>query len=77
MITLYTQDQCPPCTFIKNYLIANNYTFEEKNIKHHPYKIEMISYDAFSTPFLLIDGKPVYQVDTELIDSLIKEAQHD
>lgn len=76
-ITVYTQDQCPPCEFIKNFLTSNHYTFEEKNIKHHPYKLEMMDYDAFSTPFLLIDDTPVHQIDMAKIESLLQETAHD
>ena len=32
-ITLYTQDDCPPCSFIKNYLHEHQIPFEEKHIK--------------------------------------------
>ena len=28
-ITLYTQDDCPPCSFIKNYLHEHQIPFEE------------------------------------------------
>lgn len=32
-IVIYTQDDCPPCTFVKNYLSEQGVDFIEKNIK--------------------------------------------
>jgi len=29
-VIIYTQDDCPPCTFIKNYLVNKNIKFTEK-----------------------------------------------
>lgn len=29
-ITIYTQNDCPPCTFVKNYLSEHNVNYEEK-----------------------------------------------
>ena len=33
-VIIYTQDDCPPCAFIKNYLVNKNIKFAEKNIKN-------------------------------------------
>ena len=67
-ITIYTQDDCPPCTFVKNHLQANHVNFTEKNIKNNKYRIEMIDYDAFATPFILLNDEPMYQVDMDKIN---------
>jgi len=67
-ITIYTQDDCPPCTFVKNHLQANHVNFTEKNIKNNQYRIEMIDYDAFATPFILLNDEPMYQVDMDKIN---------
>lgn len=32
-IIIYTQDECPPCTFVKNYLSEHDIEYTEKNIK--------------------------------------------
>ncbi len=64
-VIIYTQDDCPPCTFIKNYLVNKNIKFTKKNIKNQNYKNEMMDYDAFATPFILLKGMPMYQVDME------------
>ena len=45
-VIIYTQDDCPPCAFIKNYLVNKNIKFTEKNIKNQKYKNEMMDYDA-------------------------------
>ena len=38
-VIIYTQDDCPPCAFIKNYLVNKNIKFTEKNIKNQKYSI--------------------------------------
>ncbi|MBY6177740.1 glutaredoxin family protein [Staphylococcus warneri] len=67
-ITIYTQDDCPPCTFVKNHLQANHVDYTEKNIKNNQYRVEMIDYDAFATPFILLNDEPMYQVDMDKIN---------
>lgn len=67
-VIIYTQDDCPPCTFIKNYLVNKNIKFTEKIIKNQNYKNEMMDYDAFATPFILLKGMPMYQVDMEKLN---------
>ena len=67
-IIIYTQDDCPPCTFVKNHLQANHVDFTEKNIKNNQYRIEMMDYDAFATPFILLNDEPMYQVDMDKIN---------
>lgn len=67
-ITIYTQDDCPPCTFVKNHLQANHVDFTEKNIKNNQYRIEMMDYDAFANPFILLNDEPMYQVDMDKIN---------
>ncbi len=53
-ITIYTQDDCPPCTFVKNHLQANHVDFTEKNIKNNQ--------------FILLNDEPMYQVDMDKIN---------
>ena len=67
-IILYTQNDCPPCTFVKNYLIQNDIVYEERNIKKEQYRQQMMAHDAFSTPFILINDEPMYQVDLDLLN---------
>ncbi|MCG7338797.1 glutaredoxin family protein [Staphylococcus sp. ACRSN] len=67
-VTIYTQNDCPPCTFIKSYLTDKGVNFEEKNVAHAQYRNEMMEYDAFATPFILLDNEPMYQIDMEKIN---------
>ncbi|CAC6419827.1 glutaredoxin [Staphylococcus aureus] len=53
-IIVYTQNDCPPCTFVKNYLNEHQIDFEERNINNQQYRNEMIDFDAFSTPFIYL-----------------------
>ncbi|MFW3590335.1 glutaredoxin family protein [Staphylococcus caprae] len=70
-IIIYTQDECPPCTFVKNYLSEHGIEYTEKNIKNSQYRNEMINYDAFATPFILLKGEPMYSVDMDKINSTL------
>ena len=68
-LVIYTQNDCPPCTFVKNYLTEHKGDYMEKNISNNEYRSEMIDYDAFATPFILLDGEPMYQVDLYKINT--------
>lgn len=67
-IIIYTQNDCPPCTFIKNYLSDKAIDYTEKNISNSKFRNEMMDYDAFATPFILIDSEPMYQIDMDKIN---------
>lgn len=67
-IVIYTQNDCPPCTFVKNYLTEKQVVFEERNISNAAYRQEMIDLDAFATPLILIDDEPMYQVDMDKLN---------
>lgn len=67
-VIIYTQNECPPCSFVKQHLENHNISFEERNIANSTYRNEMIERDAFSTPLILIDGEPMYQVDLDLLN---------
>lgn len=68
-LVIYTQNDCPHCTFVKNYLTEHKVDYIEKNISNNEYRSEMIDYDAFATPFILLDGEPMYQVDLYKINT--------
>ncbi|PHK50572.1 glutaredoxin family protein [Staphylococcus edaphicus] len=70
-IIIYTQNDCPPCTFIKNYLSDKGINYSEKNISNSNYRNEMIDYDAFATPFILLNGEPMYQIDMDKINNTL------
>ncbi|UXR70192.1 MULTISPECIES: glutaredoxin family protein [unclassified Staphylococcus] len=67
-VIIYTQNDCPPCTFVKNYLTEHQVAFEERNIADSTYRNEMIDHDAFATPFILLDDEPMYQVDMDKLN---------
>ncbi|MEC6893159.1 glutaredoxin family protein [Staphylococcus aureus] len=67
-IIVYTQNDCP---FVKNYLNERQIDFEERNIKNQQYRNEMIDFDAFSTPFILLNGNPMYHVDLDEINKVL------
>ncbi|HJF66856.1 glutaredoxin family protein [Staphylococcus kloosii] len=69
-IIIYSQNDCPPCTFIKNYLTKKNVDYTEKNISQNStYRNEMMDYDAFATPFILLNNEPMYQIDMDKINA--------
>ncbi|HDI1511328.1 TPA: glutaredoxin-like protein NrdH [Staphylococcus aureus] len=70
-IIVYTQNDCPPCTFVKNYLNEHQIDFEGRNINNQQYRNEMIDFDAFSTPFILLNGNPMYHVDLDEINKVL------
>ncbi|MBG3203459.1 glutaredoxin-like protein NrdH [Staphylococcus aureus] len=70
-IIVYTHNDCPPCTFVKNYLNEHHIDFEERNINNQQYRNEMIDFDAFSTPFILLNGNPMYHVDLDEINKVL------
>lgn len=70
-IIIYTQNDCPSCTFVKNYLTEKEVVFEERNIKNPTYRQEMLDLDAFATPFILIDNEPMYQVDMDKLNQML------
>lgn len=70
-IIVYTQNDCPPCAFVKNYLNEHQIDFEERNINNQQYRNEMIDFDAFSTPFILLNGNPMYHVDLDEINKVL------
>ncbi|TDL98835.1 glutaredoxin family protein [Macrococcus brunensis] len=72
-ITIYTQDSCLPCQYIKNYFKGQNLPFTEKNIKNSAYRQEMMDMDAFSTPLIIINGEVIHSVDMDRIEALIHE----
>lgn len=61
----------PTMYVCKNYLSEHDIEYTEKNIKNAQYRNEMINYDAFATPFILLKGEPMYSVDMDKINSTL------
>lgn len=77
MIEIYTQNQCPPCAYVKQYFNDKNIPFVEKNIQqNHQFKIEMIDYNAMSTPLIKINDELIYQVDINEIERVLKREHY-
>ncbi|KAA1042654.1 glutaredoxin family protein [Macrococcus equipercicus] len=76
-ITIYTQNQCPPCAFIKRYLAEKSIPYTEKNIRNPRYRREMMDYDAFSTPLIIMGDEVIRTVDIARIEARLQEVQHD
>lgn len=60
-IILYSQPDCPPCEYAKQFLKNSGFTYIEKNIKtDHSAKRELMNrYNSFSTPTFVIDNEVV------------------
>ncbi|RLQ90607.1 glutaredoxin family protein [Falsibacillus albus] len=73
-VIVYSQPACPPCEFTKMFLKDNHIEFVEKNIKSDPSarKELMQTYNAFSTPVIVINGEAIIGFDQEKITSLLK-----
>jgi glutaredoxin len=76
-ITLYTQNQCPPCEYIKHYFTERSIKYTEKNISHPAFRREMIAHDAFSTPLIIINDEVIRTVDIAEIERVLQEECHD
>ncbi|WP_421384333.1 glutaredoxin family protein [Bacillus salacetis] len=72
-ITVYTQPDCPPCSFVKELLTHHAVTFTEKDIKKDPQaRKELIEkYKAMSTPVVLIDGQVYYSSDLQKLPEIL------
>lgn len=72
-IIIYTQPDCPPCTFSKQYFKENGYLFEEKDITKDPQaKKELVhKYQALSTPTFIINEQIIYGFDVEKIEAAL------
>ena len=73
-IIIYTGSVCSHCHNVKEFLIENNYEFEERNInKNSSYRKEVIAMGYFSVPVILIDGIEIQGDDLEKIKETIEE----
>lgn len=72
-IELFTQDGCPPCEFLKNYLKELNIKYEEYNVSkdERAKKRMMFDLDSFSTPTLVIGSEIIRGVQMDQIEKLL------
>jgi glutaredoxin 3 len=74
-IELFTQDGCPPCEFLKNYLKELNISYVEYNVsKDEKAKKRMMNeLDSFSTPTLIIQNEVIRGVQMEQIEAALQK----
>ena len=74
-IELFTQDGCPPCEFLKNYLKEMNITYVEYNVSkdENAKKRMMYELDSFSTPTLKIGDEIIRGVQIEQIEEALQK----
>ncbi|MEH7351852.1 glutaredoxin domain-containing protein [Gottfriedia acidiceleris] len=74
-IELFTQDGCPPCEFLKNYLKEMNVSYIEYNVSkdESAKKRMMLELDSFSTPTLIIDDAVIRGVQMEQIEAALQK----
>lgn len=74
-IELFTQDGCPPCEFLKNYLKELNIPYVEYNVSKDDSakKRMMFELDSFSTPTLIIQDEVIRGVQMEQIEAALQK----
>ncbi|MGF2615459.1 NrdH-redoxin [Rossellomorea vietnamensis] len=75
-ITVYTQPDCPPCSFVKEFLTNQEIPFIEKDIRKDPAsRKELIEkYKAMSTPLIVMNHEVFYSSDiSKLVEILNKK----
>jgi glutaredoxin len=74
-IELFTQDGCPPCEFLKNYLKEMNVSYIEYNVSQDEIakKRMMFELDSYSTPTLKIDDEVIRGVQLEQIEAALQK----
>lgn len=72
-ITVYTQPDCPPCSFVKELLTNNTIAFTEKDIrKDLKARKELIEkYKAMSTPVVIINDQTYYSSDLSKLPEVL------
>ncbi|WP_053362011.1 glutaredoxin family protein [Bacillus sp. FJAT-27251] len=66
-ITIYTQNDCPPCQIVKMFLKEHQVDFEEKNITSDPKARDELTqvYGAYSTPTVVAGNEVIIGFELE------------
>lgn len=74
-IELFTQDGCPPCEFLKNYLKEKNISYVEYNVSkdQNAKNRMMFELDSYSTPTILIGNEVIRGVQIEEIEAALQK----
>jgi glutaredoxin-like YruB-family protein len=72
-VILFSQPQCPPCEFAKNFFKEHGIPFEEKNIAQNVAARKELTtkYQSFSTPTFIIGSEVVIGFDQARIEELL------
>lgn len=72
-ITIYTQNDCPPCKVVKMFLNDQKITFNEKNITtDDSARNELIqTYQAHSTPTVVIGEQVIIGFDLKKLEQAL------
>jgi glutaredoxin-like YruB-family protein len=72
-IVLYTQPDCLPCQWLKEFLAERSTAFEERDITRDPAAVEELTakYKSHSTPTLVIGEEVLIGFDPERIEKVL------
>ncbi len=72
-VVLYTQPNCPPCEFAKNYFKEKNIDVTIKNVKEDQTALQELTkkYKSYSTPTIVIDGEVIIGFEQVKIESAL------
>ncbi|MFY4773545.1 glutaredoxin domain-containing protein [Metabacillus sp. RGM 3146] len=72
-VTVYTQNECPPCKIVKQFLDHHQIAFEEINItensKARDFLINQLK--SYSTPTVAVDNAIVKGFDIKTLEQLL------
>ncbi|MDQ0214819.1 glutaredoxin-like YruB-family protein [Oikeobacillus pervagus] len=76
-VTIYTQPDCPPCKIVKLFLQDKGISFIEKDISKDPQakKTLIETYQSYSTPTVVVEGKVVTGFNLELLSKMLKDSE--
>jgi len=72
-VIVFTQQDCPPCGWVKNFLVQRGVEFEERNIDSGPSVARELTqkYRSQSTPTVVIGDQILIGYDPERLEQLL------
>jgi len=72
-VIVFTQQDCPPCGWVKNFLLLRGVEFEERNIDSGPAVARELTqkYRSQSTPTVVIGDQILIGYDPERLEQLL------
>ena len=73
-VIVYTQPNCPPCEFAKNYFADKKIDIIIKDVKKNRKAYEELTkkYKSYSTPTIVIDDEVIIGFKQDQIESLLR-----